>query len=110
MGSQVLDRLKAQFGDKIVETGDFRGDSETTVASQHWRAVAEFLRDDAETAMDMFTDLTAVDYPERQPELPRFDVLLIVRSLDKNHQVRIKTRVKEDEELDSLASVWRGAI
>ena len=107
--SNVLDRLKAEFGDGLLETSDFRGDVEATVEPAKWLAVAEFLRGDAETAMDMFTDLTAADYPERQPEAPRFDVLLTVRSLAKNHCVRIKTRVKEDEQLDSVVAVWPGA-
>jgi NADH-quinone oxidoreductase subunit C len=105
----VLDRLQAELGDGLLETGDFRGDMEATVEPGKWLAAAEFLRNDAETCMDMFTDLTAVDYPERQPGMPRFDVLLMVRSLEKNHCLRLKTRVKEDEQLDSVVSVWPGA-
>jgi NADH-quinone oxidoreductase subunit C len=109
MSKEVIDRLKAQLGDRILETSDFRGDHEALVAPEDWKAAAELLRNDAETAMDMFTDITAVDHPERQPELPRFDVVLIVRSLEKNHSVRIRTRVGEQEELDSLTDVWAGA-
>jgi NADH-quinone oxidoreductase subunit C len=32
----------------------------------------------------------------------------MARSLGKNHRVRLKTRVREDEELDTLTSVWLG--
>ena len=78
MSQKVLDRLKSALGAAILETRAFRGDEEATVAPADWKKVATFLRDDAETAMDHFIDLTAVDYPER--ELPRFDVLLSVRS------------------------------
>ncbi len=105
----VLDRLKAELGDALLESSDFRGDLEATVQPDKWLAAAELLKKDAETAMDLFTDLTAVDWPERQPELPRFDVVLTVRSLEKNHSVRIKTRVKEGEQLDSVVGVWPGA-
>jgi NADH-quinone oxidoreductase subunit C len=107
--SNVLDRLRAEFGAGLLETGDFRGDAEATVEPGQWLAVAAFLRRDAETAMDMFTDLTAVDWPERQPGMPRFDVALLVRSLARGHSVRVKTRVKEDEQLASVVPVWPGA-
>ena len=105
----LLDRLKAELGEAVLEINDFCGQVEATVEPGKWLAAAELLRGDTETAMDMFTDLTAVDWPERQPQLPRFDVVLTVRSLKKNHSLRIKTRVKEDEQLDSVVGVWPGA-
>jgi NADH-quinone oxidoreductase subunit C len=109
MSKSVTDRLKEIFKERILETSDVRGDDAAVVAPQDWLEVATFLRDDPETLMNLYTDLTAVDYIEREPNQPRFDVVLMVRSLSKNHRVRLKTRVRADEELDSLVSVWRGA-
>jgi NADH-quinone oxidoreductase subunit C len=109
MSVKVLNRLRAKFGEKILATDSFCGDDEALVAPADWLEIAKFVRDDAECAMDHFIDITAADYPEREPELPRFDVLLMLRSFSKNHRVRLKTRVREDEELDSLTSIWLGA-
>jgi NADH-quinone oxidoreductase subunit C len=109
MSVKVLNRLRAKFGEKILAVDSFCGDDEALVAPADWLEIAKFVRDDPECAMDHFIDLTAVDYPEREPELPRFDVLVMARSLGKNHRVRLKTRVREDEELDTLTSVWLGA-
>jgi NADH-quinone oxidoreductase subunit C len=120
MSKKVLDRLVGHFHERILKTESFRGDDEALVAPADWLAVARFLRDDAECAMNQFIDITAVDYPEREREKesghpsaehpqPRFDVLLFVRSLGKKHRVRLKTRVRDGEELDSLVSVWAGA-
>jgi NADH-quinone oxidoreductase subunit C len=125
MSKKVLDRLVGHFHERILETESFRGDDEARVAPADWVAVARFLRDDAECAMNQFIDITAADYPERekgggdvraeQPSAlgavpqPRFDVLLIVRSLVKKHRIRLKTRVSEGEELDTLFGVWSGA-
>jgi NADH-quinone oxidoreductase subunit C len=36
-------------------------------------------------------------------------VLLLVRSMVTGHRVRIKTRVRDNEALDSLITVWKGA-
>ncbi len=109
MSERVLKRLCEQFGERILETSTHRGDEQALLAPADWREAALFLRDDPQTAMDHFIDLTAVDYPEREPDLPRFDVVLIVRSVEKKHRVRLKTRVGEGEPLDSLVEVWAGA-
>lgn len=109
MSKKVIERLKAVFGERIVATSDFRGDEEARVAPADWKEVATFLRDDAQLAMGQFIDLTAVDWPEREPEEPRFDVILFVRSMTNKYRLRLVTRVRDGEELDSLLEVWAGA-
>src|SRR5690606_341290 len=55
-------------------------------------------------------DLTAVDYPEREP---RFEVVSHVYSLELGHRLRLKTRVGDLEgnsaDVDSLTSLWASA-
>ena len=109
MSKQVLSLLQERFGAKILAVDSFRGDDEALVAPDAWHEVALFLRDDPACSMDHFVDLTAVDYPEREPEEPRFDVVVFMRSLRKNHRLRLKTHVRDGQPLDSLTSVWAGA-
>lgn len=109
MSQRVVDRVSEVFGAKLLARDAFRGDDEITVASEDWKAVATFLRDDPQCHMNQFVDLTAADYPERSPELPRFDVLLMVRSMQHGHRVRLKTRCSDNDRLDSLVEVWLGA-
>jgi NADH-quinone oxidoreductase subunit C len=108
MSSAALKRLEKVLGDKIVETSDLRDDFEATVAVGDWVEAAGVLRDDPELALDHFLDLTAVDYPEREPEAPRFDVLLTVRSMTVGHRVRLRTQVGEDEPMPTLVGVYPG--
>src|ERR1700712_914342 len=108
MSKQVLLLLQQRFGEKVLAVDSFRGDDEALIAPEAWHEVALYLRDDPECAMDHFIDLTAVDYPEREPEVPRFDVLVFVRSSRKNHRVRLKTHVGDGLLLESLTSVWPG--
>ena len=107
MSKAVIERLQAQFGERILETHDYRGDDTAVVPASAWIEVARFLK--SELAMNQFIDLTAVDYPEREPELPRFEVVLHVRSLSLKHRVRLKTRVADAEALPTLTGVWAGA-
>ncbi|MCB9666932.1 MAG: NADH-quinone oxidoreductase subunit C [Myxococcales bacterium] len=109
MSERIIARARAQFGARILSSDAFRGDDEITVASADWRSVAEFLRDDPGCAMNQFIDLTASDYPERVPMLPRFDVLVMLRSLSGGDRIRVKSRVAEGDAIDSLQDLWRGA-
>ena len=112
MAQRVLDRLNAQFrAGEIESTGSQHGNEWARVRRKEWLIVARFLRDDPETAMNFFTDLTVVDRLTKvDDDKPRFDVVLHVYSIDKKHRVRLYGAVPEnDPTIDSLVSLWPGA-
>lgn len=108
MAKIILDRLAQQFvAGEILETGSQHGNEWARVAPAHWRAVAQFLRDDAVAALNMFIDLTCVD---RLGRTPRFDVVMHLYSVDKKHRVRLLAGLPEDDSsIDSLVALWPGA-
>ncbi len=110
MSERVLEKLKAKFGDAILETHSNFGDDTALVTPSSWQEICQFLRGDPQMAFDMFIDMCGVDYPEREP---RMEVVLHLYSLVKNHRVRLKTRVGDAEmasaELDTLTDIWAGA-
>ncbi|MDI1428085.1 NADH-quinone oxidoreductase subunit C [Polyangium sorediatum] len=111
MSKRVLEILKSKFGDDIYETHSQFGDDTAVVNPEKWREIARFLRDDPQCAMNMFVDLTAVDYLGRQT--PRFEVVLHLRSMERNHRIRLKARIGDEDangaDIDSLVPVWKGA-
>jgi NADH-quinone oxidoreductase subunit C len=109
MSKAAVARLTALLGARVLETRDAFGDDEIRVAPGDWLAAAQFVRGEAELACDHFGDLTAVDYPEREPDEPRFEVVFRARSTAKRHRIAVRTRVADGAELDSLAHVWLGA-
>ncbi len=108
MAKLILDRLLERFtGGEIVKTGSEHGNEWARVAPAAWRAVAEFLRDDPATRLDMFVDLTCVD---RTPRDPRFDVVLHLRSTEKKHRVRLYAGVPaQTPVIATVVPVWPGA-
>lgn len=110
MSQQVVDLLKARFGESIWESHAQFGDDTVVVDPAAWYDIARFLRLDPRTSMSMLVDLSAVDYPDREP---RFEVVLHLRSMEKGHRLRVKTRVGESDEespkVDSLVPIWKGA-
>lgn len=112
MSKKILDLIRSAFPGTVLETHSQFGDDTAVIEAFMWREVARFLRDDPQSSMDMFVDLTAVDYLW-QGAVPRFEVVCHLRSLDRGHRIRIKARVGDEDgsnaEIDSLVSVWKGA-
>ena len=110
MSKLVIDALAQRFGEAVVETHSQFGDDTAVVEPGTWLEAARFLRSDPRAAMNQFIDLTCVDYPDREP---RFEVVMHLRSLDRGHRVRMKSRIGdafgEGVDIDSVTSVWPGA-
>jgi NADH-quinone oxidoreductase subunit C len=66
----------------------------------------KFLHDDADCRFVCFTDITAVDYPERAN---RFDVVYHLLSPYKNARVRIKIQTDENTPVPSATLVFPAA-
>jgi NADH-quinone oxidoreductase subunit C len=109
MSKLLLERLKDKFGNDVLETITFRGDDIAVVKPEIWKEALKFLRDDSRCDCNYFVDLSAVDFPDQEDTLGRFEVYCIVYSIAKKHRIRVKVRVHEDQELDSLTDIYRGA-
>ena len=110
MSKALIDLIKKNFGAAVLETHSLYGDDTVVVEANAWLAVARFLRDTPAIGMDMLTDFTAVDFPEREP---RFEIVAHFYSLGKGHRLRLKTRTGDSEgddaEVDSLCELWASA-
>jgi NADH-quinone oxidoreductase subunit C len=110
MSKALIELIKKNFGAAVLETHSLYGDDTVVVEAASWKAVARFLRDTPQVSMDMLTDLTAVDFPEREP---RFEIVAHFYSLSKGHRLRLKTRTGDSEGdeavVDSLCDFWASA-
>lgn len=110
MAKALVELLKKQFGNAVIETHAQWGDETVVVEPSAWREVSRFLRDNPAADMSMLVDVTCVDYPEREP---RFEVVLHLYSLSRGHRLRLKARVGDEDgegaEIDSLTELWGAA-
>jgi NADH-quinone oxidoreductase subunit C len=98
-GEAILARLRGRLGDRIVGTHADRGDHTAVVLRDALVDTLAFCKTDPELAFEVLMDLTAVDYlkyPGREDD-PRFEVVYHLHSIQRNHRVRIKVRVEEDD-------------
>jgi NADH-quinone oxidoreductase subunit C len=103
----VLDRLKTNFGDAILETCEFRGELTVVVPKERIVAVCTYLKTDPQLSYDFLSDLCGIDmYTSKK----RFGVVYNVLSLKNKHRFRIKTFTDEENpRIPSVTGVWSTA-
>jgi NADH-quinone oxidoreductase subunit C len=82
------------------------GELNITVPAESIVETLTFLRDDPECRFVCFTDITAVDYPERAN---RFDVVYHLLSPYKNTRIRVKAETDDATPVPSATSVFPAA-
>ncbi len=108
--SEALDELGAHIElkrpDCVMSWAVAQGELTMTVTRGSFLSFVEFLRADATCRFSTLVDITAVDHPER-PQ--RFDVVYHFLSMYRNHRVRLKMAVREDEMVPSITPVHPSA-
>jgi NADH-quinone oxidoreductase subunit C len=104
LDNELVQRLKARFGDAIREASLDRKQAIVLIACEQLREVSGYCGDNEK--FDMLVDLTAVDWPKREK---RFDIVLNLYSFAKNERLRLKTHADENEPVPSVCEVWPAA-
>jgi len=99
----VGSRLRARFGDDVIETTEQFGHPVVTVTAGRYHEVMRFLRDEPELACD-YCDFTAgVDLGEDDG----FEVVTHVFSIANQHNVRVKVRLPHDDPaIDTISDLY----
>ena len=96
--------LASRFGDAITSGHDEHAELTLFVAPASIVDVCRFLKD--ERQFNRLSGITGVDW---WPAEPRFEVVYLLHSIPRNERLRLKCRVGENDEIDSVTSVWRAA-
>ncbi|WKK58473.1 NADH-quinone oxidoreductase subunit C [Sphingobacterium sp. BN32] len=104
---QVLEKLQAQFGDKILHVAEPKGLLTIVTDKADIIEVLRLLKEDDALQFIYLTDITAVHYPELEKA---FAVVYHVHSLIFNVRVRIKVFLdKQNLSIPSATVLWNGA-
>ena len=106
----VVDALKANFPDTILDVKTFRGETTLFIKKEKITEVCHYLKNDFD--FKFIVDITAVDYLGVKP--PRFEVVYYIHrfgpDFDENMRIRLKVEVSEEEaKVASVVPVWSGA-
>jgi len=103
--SPLVDAIKERFGDQFVKAYSFIGQNQIEVKKDRIVEIMAFLRDNDIVPFNYLADETAVHWPKEE----QFEIVYILYSFTKNERVRVKTRIKEWEEIESVVQVWTTA-
>lgn len=99
--------LRERFPEDLLDVSEHRGETTLRVRPAAIAQVCAALRDAPALRYDFLADITAVDWPDRQP---RFDLVYHVLSLRTRALVRLKAQVGEDgeehPEVPTVTGVW----
>ncbi|NTV03611.1 NADH-quinone oxidoreductase subunit C, partial [bacterium] len=110
MSQKLVERLRAEFGDRILETDAQHGDESVVVGREDLPAVAAHLK--GREACELLLDVAGVDrseLPAHRDDPERFEVVYNLRSLARNHRLLVKVRAGEGQDVPSLAGLYSSA-
>jgi NADH-quinone oxidoreductase subunit C len=97
--------LEVRIADAIVGGHAEHGEPTLFISPSRIVDVCRFLKD--EQKFVRLSGITAVDW---HPADPRFEVVYLLHSMEKNIRLRLKCWVSESQcEIDSVTGVWRAA-
>ena len=107
--SEILDALKAKFGDKITGHSKFAGQLSVYADRDIIFDLAEYMKEDDQAGFDLLSDICGVDWIDC-PEM-RFELVYNFYSIGKNTRILIKTTVPDSDEpsIRSIEPIYSGA-
>ena len=91
--------IEAKRSDCVLGWDVRHGELSVDVALPNLPGLVEWLKTDQTCRFSTLVDITAVDYPERAK---RFDVVYHFLSMYRNHRIRLRVAVREEDMVPSL--------
>ncbi len=108
-GARAADLLQRELPEAVLRRTVEFGEETVWTDRDHLVAACTLLRDHVDGRFRTPQFVTAVDWPDREPEQPRFDVVYQLRSLQYNDWCRLVVQVTEDEPwVPTLEGVFAG--
>jgi NADH-quinone oxidoreductase subunit C len=95
-GRRAADLLARELPDALVRTEEHVDEVTVYVHLEHLIGALILLRDHGDGLYRLPLFVTAVDWPDREPAVPRYDVVYQLRSLHHNDECRLVVQVPED--------------
>jgi NADH-quinone oxidoreductase subunit C len=108
-GARAADLLERELPTAVRRRETGFGEVTVWIDRADLVAVCTLLRDHPDAAYTTPVFVTAVDWPDREPAEPRFDIVYMLRSLQHNDVCRLIVQVSEDDpNVPTLEGVFAG--
>lgn len=100
----VLNKIKDNFSQAIIETKYSFNELTIKVRHEFLIPLMQFLKEELD--FDYLTDITAIDYPEREK---RFEMVYHLFSIKNRSRIRVRAEIQKGERVSTLTRVWGAA-
>ena len=105
----ILEKIQNRFVSEILGSHQDKGDLTVIVRKDDLHKILEFLKTDPDLSFEILMDVCGVDYL-KMGEKPRFEAVYHLYSVSKNHRLRLRVKVpEEDMMLPSAIDLWKSA-
>lgn len=102
--SETADKIANRFGSAVLERVSFRDDETLTIAKEKIHEAIRWIRDTH--GFNLLVNICSVDNFGSDP---RFEVVYTLSQAETGVNITLKTRVNENEEVDSVVDLFGGA-
>ena len=107
---EIVKKVKTDQEEAIHSSEVNLGDSVLFVGAERIHDIAEYLKNDPDLDFDYLSNITGTDYLNEERE-PRFEVVYELHSIEKNHSIRIRVGLdEEDPTIPTVSDLWKGAL
>ena len=107
---EIIEKVKLDCGEDIASFEINLGDPVLFIAPGAIYKVAEYLKNDPDLNFEYLSHITGADYLDQERE-PRFEVVYELHSIEKNHSIRIRVGLEEeDPTISTVSNLWKGAL
>ncbi len=103
--SPLVDAIKEEFPDQVLDSYTFVSQRQVVVKKDRLTEILGFLRRNDIEPFDFLSDETAVHWPAEE----EFEMVYMLYSFETQGRIRVKARIKEWEQIESLVGLWPGA-
>ena len=105
----ILEKLQSTFAGEILGSHQDHGDLTVILKKDRCHEVLRFLKEDPDLSFEILMDVCGVDYLPTGED-PRFEVVYHLYSVTKNHRIRLRVKVPEqDMTLPTATDLWKSA-
>ncbi|AHM02652.1 NADH-ubiquinone oxidoreductase chain C [Roseibacterium elongatum DSM 19469] len=103
---ELAEYVSERMPDAVRATSITHGELNVEISASEAATFIEFLKSDRSCLFSTMVDITAVDWPQRER---RFDVVWHFLSMYRNHRIRVKAAVREEDIVPSIVEIHPSA-
>jgi len=104
----LLEKLKTRFGERMLESSEYRGNNRLAVPADQAYAVLEFLKQDC--GFDLLIDVTCVDYLHFRGARDRFGLVYNLQNTVTGLRLIVRAYLNPPNvSIPSVVPLWKGA-